>query len=184
MFPKEITGASERGQAVMEMAMLAPVLLALVFLAADLSIQAITARQCASAARAAAVEAAAAFDAQGSGRAEAPTESQLEAYVTAHFPGVAGAEVTLSSPQVETVSYTHTLYDTADTSSARKRAGSTVTRGKVSVTVHVEKNYVTPVGFVIDALDGAAGGEPATGYACTATSEAVYDLTGDGGHPW
>lgn len=168
----------ERGQAIVEMALIVPLLVACVMGGLDLSAQAVCARQAQSGAQAAANEAAALLDQRASGQAApVPDDSYIESWLAERYPlmDVDGLDVKVTVSAPETIPYSHKVHPTKD--SAAIARPSNAKRGEVTVELSFPRDYVTPLGSVLAAL--GATGIPG-GYTSHATSTTPYDLTGQG----
>lgn len=168
----------ERGQAVVEMALIVPLLVACVMGGLDLSVQAVCARQAQTAAQAAANEAAALLDQRASGTdAPAVDEAYIASWLSGRYPlmDVDGldVEVTISAP--ETIPYSHKIHASKDSPAIARQ--SNARRGEVTVELSFPRKYVTPIGSVFSAI--GATGVP-DGFTSHGKSTTPYDLTGQG----
>lgn len=171
-------GKRMRGQAVVEMALAIPILVACAFGGLDLSVQAVSARQAGQAAQAAASEAAALVDMARSGQtADVVDEDYLSGFVTENFPLCDSDDLRVSyevSSPVE-LAYSHKVYASADAEAVAR--DSVVRRADVTVTVSFTKQYLTPIARVLSTI-GSSGVDD--GYACHALATAPVDLSGEG----
>lgn len=165
----------ERGQATLELALLVPALLVLLFGAADLSVQAVTARQTQSAAQSAATELAAVMDSRAQMGLPQVGDDDAASYIAASYPGLygdgSGVDVRVECTTTAT-GYRHKSY--RDAEPLPDVRDSVAEAGSVTVTVDVDRDYITPMA----PLMGIIGGKAENGYSAHGRFTAPYDMTG------
>lgn len=171
-------GKRMRGQAVVEMALAIPILVACAFGGLDLSVQAVSARQANQAAQAAASEAAALVDMAETGQtADTVDEEYLADFITENFPLCESDDLAVSydvSAPVE-LTYSHKVYASADAEPVPR--DSVARRADVTVTVSFTRHYLTPLSGVLSMLGQS---DVPDGFACHGNAVAPVDLSGEG----
>lgn len=168
----------ERGQAVVELALIVPILVFIALGCIDLTLMVASGRQAQSAAQAAAHEAAALLEAKANGAVvDDPDADYLREFVIARYPALSGqsVDVQLSPAETQETTYLHKVYATAD--SAPTTRESTVRREAIEVSISFDRDFATPIGPILSAISSAPD---IRSFHVDASYVAPYDATGIG----
>lgn len=168
----------ERGQAVVELALIVPIMLIICLGCADLTLMVASSRQAQSAAQAAAHEAAVLLEAKSNGAVvEDPDEDYLRDFICQRYPALASQSVNMSivPHEVEETTYLHKVYATPDSEPEARE--STVKREAIEVTLSFDRDFATPVGPILSAISNSP---QSRSFHVDASCVAPYDSTGIG----